>query len=67
MKNDIYKALLAIVTEYAEGRGPLVKYKEQNDKIMELVSKDPTLFSVLGFETEKQVTIDYSTKDNICL
>lgn len=67
MKNDIYKALLAIVTEYAEGRGPLAKYKEQNDKIMELVSKDPTLFRVLGFETDEQVTIEYSTKDNICL
>ncbi|QEG08600.1 hypothetical protein [Aeromonas phage 4L372D] len=51
MKNDIYKALLAIVTEYAEGRGPLVKYKEQNDKIMELVNKDPSLFRVLGFGT----------------
>lgn len=52
MKSDIYKALLAIVTEYSEGRGPLVKYKEQNNKIIELVSKDPSLFRVLGFETD---------------
>ncbi|ULG01810.1 hypothetical protein phiA047_0079 [Aeromonas phage phiA047] len=66
MKNDIYKALLAIVTEYAEGGGPLVKYKEQNDKIMELANNDPSLFRVLGFGTENQVITD-STKDNICL
>lgn len=34
MKNDIYKALLAVVTQYAEGQSPLVKYKEMNTKLI---------------------------------
>lgn len=49
MKNiDLYKALQAVVTEYAEGRGPLVKFKEQNDKIIELTKNNPNLFRYLG-------------------
>lgn len=48
-----YSALLAIVTEYAEGRGPLVKNKEINDKLIALAKKDKTLFRVLGFNKEQ--------------
>lgn len=46
---DKYKALLAIVTEYAEGRGPLVKFRDVNNKLIELARQDPNLFRVLGF------------------
>lgn len=52
-KIEMYKALLAVVTEYAEGRGPLIKYKSMNDKIIEMTKNDSTLFRYLGFNKEK--------------
>lgn len=48
MKKAILQALHAVVTEYAEGRGPLVKYAEQNAKLVAMATENPSLFRYLG-------------------
>ncbi|MND11748.1 hypothetical protein D3C87_820530 [compost metagenome] len=48
MNIAIMQALKAVVTEYAEGRGPLVKFAKQNEKIVAMAKKDPSLFRHLG-------------------
>lgn len=49
-KIELYKALLEIVHQYSIGNGPLDKYKEQNDKIIEMAKENPNLFRYLGCE-----------------
>lgn len=48
MKLDILIALKAIATEYAEGRGPLVKFAKQNEVLMAHARANPGAFRRLG-------------------
>lgn len=45
---DIEDALEAVRDEYKNGRGPLVKFKEQNEKLIELTKNNNKLFRHLG-------------------
>ncbi|QCG49461.1 hypothetical protein [Aeromonas schubertii] len=47
-RKELMKAVEAVVSEYAEGRGPLVKFAEMNMKLIELATKDDSLFRYLG-------------------
>jgi len=47
---ELMKALEAVVSEYANGRGPLVKFEKQNEAIVKLVSENKSLFRYLGTE-----------------
>jgi hypothetical protein len=48
MRLDILVALKAIATEYAEGRGPLVKFAKQNEALMAHARANPGAFRKLG-------------------
>ncbi|WP_429037497.1 hypothetical protein [Aeromonas media] len=48
MRLDILIALKAIATEYAEGRGPLVKFAKQNEVLMAHARANPGAFRRLG-------------------
>lgn len=47
-RGELMKALEAVISEYAEGRGPLVKFAEQNAKLIEMATQNSNLFRYLG-------------------
>ncbi|KAE9634745.1 hypothetical protein [Aeromonas veronii] len=47
-REKLMKALGAVVSEYAEGRGPLVKFASQNEKLIRLAHENSNLFRYLG-------------------